>query len=79
MGNCCCKSGAAGAVAASDGYGGSSAETGRSQLGAGTSSRGKKGGAVRLRLRFVVSSRLLFWSNGTVVLLTGWRWWGGLF
>lgn len=80
MGNCCCKSGAAGAVAASqsDGYGDTSAETGRSHLGAGTSSRGKKGGAVGLRLRSVGSSELLFRLNGTVVLLTGWRWWGWL-
>lgn len=70
MGNCCCKSGAAGAVAASqsDDYGGASAGTGRSHLGAGntfgTSSKGKKGGAVRLRSSFVITIRLLFCSNG---------------
>ena len=54
MGNCCCKSGAAGAVAASqlDVYDGPPTGTGRSQLSAGgtlgTSLKGKQGGAVRL-------------------------------
>ena len=76
MGNCCCKSGAAGAVAASesDGYGVFSPGTGRSQLGAGstfgTSSKGKKGGAVRL-LYMQYQESVLVWSDGPCFALTG--------